>query len=252
MKRAASLSFLLLAGCLWSHAALAAEARQQPVIVLDPGHNPPTGGATSVRGIYEVDYNDRFAAGLAKALQEAGFHVVLTRQPGQSASLNERAALANGLKPDLFLSLHHDSAQLVHLEKLEANGMATYRTREKIAGYSIFVSRENKQFDHSWLFAQQLGKHLLPLGRPPTLHHAEKIHGESRELLDEKLGIYRFDELAVLKKTEAPSALLEVGVIVDKDDDEYVSNQKNQESMIHAIVDAIKATMASWNGSSLH
>lgn len=35
----------------------------------------------------------------------------------------------------------------------------------------------------------------------PSLHHAEPIHGENRELLDTTLGIYRFDDLTVLKKT---------------------------------------------------
>jgi len=242
MHKAVVLFVFLLAGCFWGHAAWAADAKK-PVIVLDPGHSPPTGGALSIRGVYEVEYNDRFAAGLAIALQKAGFHVVLTRQPDQAASLQERSALANRLKPDLFLALHHDSAQLVHLEPLHVNGVATYRTKEEIAGYSLFVSRENAQFNRSWLFAQQLGKNLLSLGRPPTLHHAEHIAGENRELLDKKLGIYRFDRLAVLRKTEAPAVLLELGVIVDQDDDAYVSNPTNQETMIQAIVTAIKTTV---------
>ncbi|MDR2861478.1 MAG: N-acetylmuramoyl-L-alanine amidase [Syntrophobacterales bacterium] len=242
MPRAVLLCVLLLSGCIWNYAAFAADA-PKPVILLDPGHNPLNGGAISIRGIYEVDYNDRFAARLTEALQKAAFHVELTRQPGQSIPLKARAELANSLKPDLFLSLHHDSAQLIYLDKFTLNEKTVYRTKKKIAGYSIFVSRDNAQFNHSWLFAQQLGKHLSELGRQPTLHHAENIPGENRELLDEKLGIYRFDELVVLKNTKIPAVLLEIGVIVDEDDEAYISSRKNQEMMIQAIVEASKMTM---------
>jgi N-acetylmuramoyl-L-alanine amidase len=242
IQRAVLLAFLLLTGCIWNYAAFAADAKK-PVILLDPGHNPPTGGAVSIRGISEVIYNDRFTAKLTEALQKAGFRVELTRAPHQSISLDERSALANSLKADLFLSIHHDSAQLVHLDKISINGTTAYRTKERISGYSIFVSRRNAQFDRSWLFAQRLGKHLLKLGRPPTMHHAENIPGENRELLDERLGIYRFDELSVLRKTEIPAVLLEIGVIVDEEDEAYVRNPKNQEMMVRSIVDAIKDTI---------
>lgn len=241
-RKVVLLAFLLLSGSIWNHAALAVDT-EKPSILLDPGHTHSKGGAISIRGIYEVEYNDRFTARLAEALRKAGFHVALTRQPNQAMQLNQRVELANRLKPDLFLSLHHDSAQLIYLNKFDLNGMTVYRTKKRISGYSLFVSRENPQFNDSWLFAQQLGKNLLKIGRQPTLHHAENIPGENRELLDRKLGIYRFDELVVLKKTKVPAVLLELGVIVDKDDEAYVSDRINQEMMIHAIVNAIKTTI---------
>jgi N-acetylmuramoyl-L-alanine amidase len=239
MKRTVLL-FLFTWVCL-GHAAFAANTGKL-VILLDPGHNPLE-GSLSIRGIREFDYNDKFAARLAEALQKAAFHVELTRQPDQSIQLHERAELANRLKPNLFLSLHHDSAQFIYLDKFDLNGAPAYRTKKKIAGYSVFVSQENAQFNRSLLIARQLGENLLKLGRPPTLHHAENISGENRELLDEKLGIYRFDSLVVLRKTNVPAVLLEIGVIVDEDDEAYVSNQKNQEMMIQAIVEAIKSTI---------
>ena len=247
MKTAAILAFLLL--LLWppvgNHAAFAADGAvaRKPVILLDSGHNPPRGGATSIRGINEVEYNDRFVGELAKALKKAFFHVELTRLPEETTGLHQRAELANQMKPDLFLSVHHDSAQLVYLEKIDINGVTAYRTTGKIAGYSIFVSRDNAQFEQSLFFAEQLGQHLLELGRGPTLHHAENIEGEGYELLDERLGIYR-SSFVVLKNTEVPAVLLEVGVIVDDDDETYVSNPQNRRLMIEAIVNAIRSTIA--------
>ena len=241
MRKAVLLVFFLLLTCVWNHAVFASDAKL-PVILLDSGHNPPKSGAISVRGIYEFDYNDQFTAMLAEALRKASFHVELTRLPDKSIQLNARADLANRLMPELFLSLHHDSAQLVHLESFDINEITAYRTKKRITGYSIFVSRENAQFQHSMLFARQLGEHLLQLGRKPSLHHAENIEGENYELLDEALGIYQAG-FVVLKKTKVPAVLLEVGVIVDEDDEAYISNPKNREKMVQAIVDAVNITV---------
>jgi N-acetylmuramoyl-L-alanine amidase len=43
------------------------------------------------------------------------------------------------------------------------------------------------------------------------LHHAEPVAGESRELIDRALGIYRYDELAVLRTATMPAVLFEAG-----------------------------------------
>ncbi len=125
-----------------------------------------------VCGVREVTYNDVISAKLAKALDVAGIQVVLTRSPGEDISLAGRAALANKRLPDLFSSVHHDSAQLKYLVKTEVNGSAAYQTIEPMAGYSMFASRLNPEFEQSYQFARLLGQALGKLGRPPTLHHA--------------------------------------------------------------------------------
>jgi N-acetylmuramoyl-L-alanine amidase len=215
-------------------------ARGTHLIVLDAGHTPQQGGALGARGIYEVAYNDHFTAELAQALQTKGYKVALTRKPEESIGLNERAAFANRANADLFLSIHHDSAQLHYLHKTTVNGKTAYQTIKPIRGYSLFVSQKNPQFRKSLLFAEQIGSQLsFTSNRKPTLHHAEKIAGENRELLDAKLGIYRFDDLVVLAKTKIPAVLLEVGVIVDADDEAYVNNPQHQKTMINAISNAV-------------
>ena len=209
-------------------------------IVLDSGHNPKQPGAIGYRGISEIVYNDNLTDLLADALKSAGFTVLLTRGPSQETVLEERAHMANTVHADLFLAIHHDSAQPHYLEKITHNSLTAYRSKKPIAGYSIFVSKLNPQFAESYRFAELLGRDLLALGRPPTLHHAEKIKGENRELLNAKLGIYRFDNLIVLKKTVVPAVLLEVGVIVDPQDERYVSNKDNQKAMVQVIVAAVR------------
>lgn len=215
-------------------------ARPPFVMVLDPGHTPQQAGALGAKGIHEVIYNDALSAKLAKALQSTGVQVVLTRAPTEEISLDARAELVNARHADLFLSVHHDSAQLKYLTKTEVNGAPAYQTIQPIAGYSIFVSQRNPQFAQSQQFAQLLGQALRALGRPPTLHHAEPIAGENRELLDAHLGIYQFDELLVLRKTTVPAVLLEVGVIVDAADEKYVADGTKQDAIVQAVVAAVE------------
>ena len=209
-------------------------------IVLDSGHNPKQQGALGVKGIYEVVYNDNLTAQIAKTLREAGFFVILTRTPTQDITLEERTQIANTSDADLFLAIHHDSAQLKYLEKSTLNQFTTYHTTTPIAGYSIFASTLNSHFSESIEFATLLGQNLLKLGRPPSTHHAENIQGENRQWLNKALGIYQFDDLIVLKKTTIPAVLLEVGVIVDKEDEAYISNQEKQDAIIQAIVSALQ------------
>ncbi len=231
----------LVAGISAAACASQSPAGPRPVrIVIDPGHTPSQGGAVGVRGIHEVQYKDPPVMELVQAAPRAGFDVALTRGPTENVSLEARAQYANARQADLFLSIHHDSAQLQYLEKFKAGDLDAYRTTRPIAGYSIFVSQRNPRFAQSYGFAQMLGEEMRKLGRAPTLHHAERIAGESRELLAPDLGIYRFDDLVVLRQTVMPAVLLEVGVIVDPADEGYVSEPGNQARMVHAVVVAVR------------
>ena len=164
----------------------------------------------------------------------------LTRQSGQEMALGQRPALANRLKADMFLSIHHDSAQLQFLEKKQTENGEVYEATRPIRGYSLFVSGQNPQFRNSYCLAESLGEEILALGRPPTLHHAEAVEGENRPLLHQRLGIYQYDGLAVLRKTAMPAVLLEAGVLVDRTDEAYVSNPHNQQALVEAVTRALR------------
>lgn len=217
-------------------------ASKAPVvcIVLDPGHSPLRPGALGARGLYEVSYNDALTARVALTLKSAGFNVVLTRTPLQEISLDGRSQIANSASADLFLAIHHDSTQLKYLEKFKAGKLDAYRTTAAISGYSLFVSQLNPHFAQSLRFAKLLAGGLHALGRLPALHHAEPVAGENRELLDAKLGIYRYDQLVVLRKADIPAVLLEVGVIPDQKDEAYVSDESNQINIATAILTAVQ------------
>lgn len=242
LKRMLPALVLSVAACLPAFAMAGGTGAAR--IVIDPGHTPAQGGALGVRGIYEVRYNDRLASQVVQALTQAGFDASLTRRPDEKISLDERARISNAQRADLFLAIHHDSAQLQYLEKFALGGQEAYRTTRPIAGYSVFVSKRNPRFAQSYAFAQLLGEEMRKLGRPPTLHHAEPIAGESRELLAPAIGVYRFDDLVVLRKAEMPAVLLEAGVIVDPADEAYVSDHEHQTDIARAVVAAVRRHVA--------
>jgi N-acetylmuramoyl-L-alanine amidase len=234
---------LALILALFAWAAAASQPAKALKIVLDPGHSDAAPGALGIRGIHEISYNNTFATELARALEAADFQVLMTRQPEEEISLDQRAEIANTSGADLFLSVHHDSAQLRYLEAITVNNKPAWRTKIPLQGYSIFVSALNPRFEKSLEVATAMGSGLHVLGRPPALHHTENIPGEGRELLDTRLGIYRFDELLVLRKTKIPAVLLEVGVIVDGQDEAYVTSAKSRAAMVNAIVNAMAGSL---------
>ena len=78
------------------------------LIVLDPGHGGKDSGAY-VGGVAEKNLNLDTSLKLKDLLEEAGFKVAMTRTGDTYPGLYERAALANALKADLFLSVHHNA-----------------------------------------------------------------------------------------------------------------------------------------------
>ncbi|MCB0405153.1 MAG: ChaN family lipoprotein [Bdellovibrionales bacterium] len=213
-------------------------AFHRPKVVIDPGHSPESPGVRSTTGKDEVLYNDAFSEKLKNLLQSRRvFEAALSREPDENLSLRERVDRIRALKPQVVLSIHHDSMQEVYLEK-RANG--GWVTREPAGGFSLFVSTVGAQADRSRTLAELIGHEFVALGRKPTLHHAEKIEGENRKLLEPTLGIYEYNELAVLKNATAPTVLVELGLIVDEDDEEYLSSPATQARIAGAIQAALE------------
>ena len=185
-------------------------------IVLDVGHTPQAGGALSARGVDEYQFNLALANEINDHLLSGGFaatSVMLTE--GAQRNLEQRADRANRMPADLLISIHHDSVQDRYLCPWKYNERE-YSYSDRFKGYSVFVSYANGHSEESRRFAVALAQALKGHGLDFTTHHAEKIQGENRELIEPDLGVYRFDELVVLKRTQAPAVLLEAGVIVNR------------------------------------
>jgi len=86
------------------------------------------------------------------------------------------------------------------------------------------------------MFGQLLGDQLKARGLQYTPHYIEKFMGHRQRLLvDAKVGVYRYDQLIVLRTTQMPAVLLEAGSIINRDE-ELVMNSPERQSLIGAAV----------------
>jgi len=216
-------------------------ARPDFRVVLDVGHTAKSPGAKSARGADEFDFNLRLAKQIDHALLEAGFArtVLMVTDGRANQSLYARVARANELSANLLLSIHHDSVPNSFLEKWNYNGKSeTFSDRFK--GHSIFVSDDNLDPKDSLLFGSMLGRQLKARGLQYTPHYTEKIMGRWQHiLLDLDAGVYRYDTLFVLKKTQIPAVLLEAGSIANRDEELVMASHERQQLISAAVVDAV-------------
>lgn len=78
-------------------------------VLLDPGHGGSETGAISDTGQSEEEINLDVARRAKRLLEDAGAVVVLTRSTDVRVTIETRAALATALRPQAFVSIHHNS-----------------------------------------------------------------------------------------------------------------------------------------------
>lgn len=108
-------------------------------IVVDAGHGGHDPGAIGPRRVREKDVTLAMARRLAKKLRAAGFEVVLTRDADRFMALEERTAIANTARGDLFVSIHANA----HPQR-NRSGVETYFLNVADGRYAArLAAREN-------------------------------------------------------------------------------------------------------------
>jgi len=190
-------------------------------VVVDVGHTAAVPGAMSARGATEYSFNLALAQDAKQALVDAGFaktELLITDKPPPQG-LMVRAAEANRLPADLFLSIHHDSVPDDLLKTWQYEGQDQHYN-DDYPGYALFISNDNGDRLGSLLFGGFLGKELQARGLQYTPHYTLALMGHRRrELLDPVAGVYRYDALIVLRMTRMPALLLEAGSIVNRQEE---------------------------------
>jgi N-acetylmuramoyl-L-alanine amidase len=142
-------------------------------ICVDAGHGGSSAGARGLNGLLEKDACLAMARELARALQEAGAAVIMSREDDAYVSLDDRIDFANTRQADLFISIHCN-AMPVHNT---VNGTETY-------------------YD-----------------TPQSLALARAIHPQVVGAVGERDGGVRRRGFAVIRRTTMPSVLVEVAYI---------------------------------------
>jgi N-acetylmuramoyl-L-alanine amidase len=243
---------LLIAATLACAAAHTARAEPRPAdgcrraafrVIIDVGHTEKAPGAISARGVSEFAFNVNLARRIEQELLAAGFRrsmLLITEGPSRKG-LVERVKRANALDGDLFLSVHHDSVPDEFLEKWEFEGEQR-NFSDRFKGHSIFISDDNSDRAGSLLFAKLLGGQLRKRGLKYAPHYTDPIMGNRQRLLvDAREGVYRYDQLIVLKDTAMPSVLLEAGSIINREEELRMSSAEHQALVSAAVADAVSS-----------
>jgi N-acetylmuramoyl-L-alanine amidase len=214
-------------------------AAEAPLIAVDVGHSAARPGATSARGRPEFAFNRDLAIVVDRTLRDRGFRTRLIGVGGDINDLASRTELAADAGADVFLSIHHDSAQEQYLQAWVVDGREQ-RYSELFSGFSLFVSRKNPRPAESLICAQEIGTALRAAGQSPSLHHAEPIPGENRPLADASNGVYFFDDLVVLKTARMPAVLVEAGIIINPHDELRLRQPALQRRIAEALAEGLR------------
>lgn len=174
------------------------------IVCIDAGHGGTDVGAVN-KNRFEKDDNLKLAKLIEKYLQEHGIKTVMTRDNDINVSLRQRCRIANREEADIFVSIHRNSA-------IDTGN-----------GVEIWTSSFKKKKDLN--LANSILKKL-----------AETEIQENRGV---KSGTAKggFTDYYVLKNTQMPSCLVELGFISDDKDNELFD--KNLEHYAKAIADGI-------------
>ncbi|SFS42419.1 N-acetylmuramoyl-L-alanine amidase family protein [Paenibacillus sp. 453mf] len=171
------------------------------IVVLDAGHGAHDGGAVGVTGKLEKDFTLSLTLKIEALLQNnSNIEVIMTRDGDTYPELVERAKIANNANADIFISVHANSVAGAP----SASGTETY-----------YKKSEDKAL------ADIIHKHMV----------------KATGLKDRKV---KSANLSVLRNTDMPAALLEVGFLSNKAEEAILFDQDFQDRVAQSIADGIK------------
>lgn len=187
------------------------------LIVIDSGHGGTDPGAVNKNlGLKESELALAMGQALSIVLKARGYDVRNTRQDSKALDVNKskdlslRAKLANDYKADCFVSIHYNSSAAV------ASGMEVWHGASK-----------------SDAFSSSIGK-MLANSFPQMKYRKNTSGGYSKAKPVEQ-------DLAVLRLTKMPAALIECAFINNDNDIKWFLNPGNVKRFAEVIADGIEA-----------
>lgn len=197
------------------------------IVLIDVGHSAKVYGARGASGRTEFAYNLALSQDLAKAMRRRGWTVVMPNSTGTVRTLAERPRSATLAKADLFIAVHHDSVQEWQMPN-----------RDRYGGYSVWTSGSHPAARASEACGRIVGDVMRNAGMKPNLSHAEPPPGANRTLLDPRIGHYRRDDLAVLRRSTTPALLFEAGVIVNPREERWLGRDEVRKAIAENLAHA--------------
>jgi len=171
-------------------------------IVIDAGHGGNDFGA-SFENFTEKEIVSQITARIKSLNKNKDIEIVLTRASDIPVSLQERTQVINSIKPDLVLSLHVNASKDV----------------EK-SGVGLYIAKENASKERALELAQKLSARI------------RKNHHFAVSDINEA-------PLYVLRNSEAPAIILELGYITNEGDRQYLTDGKQQNRIARTILECV-------------
>lgn len=189
------------------------KGRQEPVIVIDPGHGGIDGGCV-FEGIVEKDINRMIAAQVVARLNKMGYRAELAREGDEYIDKAERVENANEKNALLYISIHQNSCE-----------------DDSVAGIE------------TWYDGSDTGRDS---GRLAQLIQQETVRATgavSRELVSES-------DLCVTSKSTMPACLIETGFLSNKEERGKLATGEYRDRIADGIVEGIVMYLGSGGASS--
>jgi N-acetylmuramoyl-L-alanine amidase len=218
-------------------------------IVVDAGHGGHDPGAIGPRRVREKDVTLEISRRLARRLRAAGFEVVLTRADDRYLALEERTALANTARGDLFVSIHANA----HPRRNRA-GVETYFLNVTDDRYAArLAARENgADLDEAGQGSDVL-RILTDLDAKASAGQSRRLaHAVQREITASvrtrvgdvrDLGV-KSALFYVLLGARMPAVLVETGFISNRTEERRLASAAYQDEVAASIARAISGFAA--------
>jgi N-acetylmuramoyl-L-alanine amidase len=180
-------------------------------VVLDAGHGGRDPGAIGVNGLYEKVVNLSVTVEVAHLLQQRGVRVTMTRTTDRYLTLEQRAAIANRVRPNLFVSIHADSAP-----------------NRTARGFTLYVANGASSRSHA--AADAIVRTMATTG----MHSRKK----------------KKKNIRVLVQTRCPAVLVELGFLSNRQDAALLASAAFRSRLARAVARGICAHLGTpWDSS---
>ncbi|HTA17040.1 MAG TPA: N-acetylmuramoyl-L-alanine amidase [bacterium] len=180
-------------------------------IVLDPGHGGKDPGARGPDGLREKDVCLDIALRLRRELakRDPGLRVLLTRDSDVFISLQERTAIANRAKGDLFVSIHNNASPE---EDVHGTQVFFFDSQSSDRAAADLSMRENGDANQLDILMTDLAKSIV---RDQSIGFASLVQRAMGKIINLKHRDISYAPFYVLARTEMPAILVEVAFITN-------------------------------------
>ncbi|MGC3998287.1 MAG: N-acetylmuramoyl-L-alanine amidase [Anaeromyxobacter sp.] len=210
-------------------------------VVVDAGHGGHDPGAIGPSRVREKDVTLAIARRLARKLRAAGFEVVLTRDGDRYLALEERTALANTARGDLFVSIHANAHP-----RRTMSGVETYFLNVTDDRYARRLAARENGVD---MGAQgEVARILTDLDAKASADASQQLARQvQREVCSGvRAGVGDVKDLGVknalfyvLLGARMPAVLVETGFISNKVEEKRLASAEYQERVASGVTRAV-------------